>query len=278
MLDVFPDRKQILLLAIFFTPSFLYWSSGIHKEGLIFTGVALITYHVYYGFKENRFTIRRWLAIFLGLSILLLLRNFVLVIILPALLAWVLANKWPRYSLVCYASVYLFCLVSFFTLRHLDTRLDFPQAVVSKQQAFIQNVGKSSVPIKELEPTALSFLKSTPQAISLSMIRPYPGDVKHLLSLAAAVETDLLLLLFFLFLLYRRKEKLTAKNFLYFCVFFSLTLLLAIGFSVNNLGAIVRYRSIVLPLIIPLIAVQTDWRAITNSIAGKNKKNLATNL
>jgi hypothetical protein len=34
------------LLSIF-VPSFLYWGSGIHKEGLIFTGIALIIFHVY---------------------------------------------------------------------------------------------------------------------------------------------------------------------------------------------------------------------------------------
>lgn len=164
----------------------------------------------------------------------------------------------------------------FFALRFIDPRLDFPRAVVSKQQAFIENVGKSSVPIKELDPTVLSFIKNTPQAFTLSVIRPYPSDVKHLLSLAAAVETDLLLVIFLLFLVYRRKEKINSKNILYFCVFFSLTLLLAIGFSVNNLGAIVRYRSIVLPLIIPLIVVQTDWKAIAASFAGKNKKDFAT--
>ena len=276
MMDVIPDRKNLLLLAIFFTPSFFYWSSGIHKEGLIFTGIALIVYHVYYGFKEKRFTLKRWSAILLGLVIFLLLRNFVLVITLPALFAWLLANKWPKYSLACFSAVYLLCLISFFTLRFIDPRLDFPRAVVSKQQAFIENVGKSSVPIKELDPTVSSFIKNTPQAITLSVIRPYPSDVKHLLSLAAAVETDLLLLIFLLFLLYRRREKITSKNILYFCVFFSFTLLLAIGFSVNNLGAIVRYRSIVLPLIIPLIVVQTDWKAIATSFAGKNKKDFAT--
>ena len=44
MSDVFPGRKQIILLATFLVPSFLYWTSGIHKEGLIFTGISLVIY------------------------------------------------------------------------------------------------------------------------------------------------------------------------------------------------------------------------------------------
>ena len=262
MVDVFPSQKIIVLLATFFVPSFFYWTSGIHKEGLIFAGIALIIYHIYFGNKEKRIGVKRWLGIMLGLLILLLLRNFILVIIIPAAIAWFLANRWPKYGLACFGAVYLFSTVAFFSIRHIDPRLDFPQAVVSKQQAFIKIVGNSSIPIKELEPTALSFLKNTPQAITLSAARPYPSDVHHLLSLAAAIETELILLLFLLFLFFRKRDVVSSKNTLYFCTFFSVSLLLAIGFSVNNLGAIVRYRSIMIPLVVILMAAQINWKKI----------------
>ena len=273
MVDVFPNQKSIILLTTFFVPSFFYWSSGIHKEGLIFAGIALIIYHIYFGNKEKRFGVNRWLGIILGLFILLLLRNFILVIIIPSAIAWILANRWPKYGLVCFGAIYLFCTIAFFTLRYIDTRFDFPQAVVSKQQAFIKNVGKTSIPITQLEPTALSFLKNIPQAISLSSARPYPSDVHHLLSLAAAIETVLILLLFLIFLFFNTSNGTHSKNTLYFCTFFSVSLLLAIGFSVNNLGAIVRYRSITLPLLIAMMAAQTDWKTIIDFLSGKSKKN-----
>ena len=54
MADVFPAQKRIILLTTFLVPSFLYWASGIHKEGLIFTGIALIIFHIYFGNKENK--------------------------------------------------------------------------------------------------------------------------------------------------------------------------------------------------------------------------------
>ncbi len=277
MTDVFPNQKNLLLVTTFLVPSFLYWSSGIHKEGLIFTGIALIIYHIYFAHKEKKFGIKRWTGIILGLFILLLLRNFILVIIIPAVIAWVISNQWPQYRLASFFSVYLLCVVAFFTLRYADSRLDFPQAVVSKQLAFINNVGHSSIPIRTLEPTAISFLINAPQAITLSSVRPYPGDVHHLLSLAAAVETELILLLFLLFLLFRKWKVTFSKNTLYFCVFFSISLLLAIGFSVNNLGAIVRYRSIILPLLVGVMSAQTDWKTITEFFSGKYKKSQVTN-
>lgn len=274
MTDIFPEKKTTVLLATFLVPSFLYWTSGIHKEGLIFTGISLIVYAVYFGLKEKKWSFKRIVCLVIGFLLLLSLRNFLIVIILPAILAWIMANRWPKYGLAIFASLYLFFGILFFTLRYVDPRLDFPQAVVNKQQEFIQlKGGNSSIPIKELQPSATSFLKNTPQAINLSTIRPYPSDVRHILSLAAAIEIDGLLLMFALFLLFRTNGK-KSRILLYFCIFFSLSLLLAIGFSVNNLGAIVRYRSVIMPFLVIPMAAQIDWnrlsRLLTNNIKNKN--------
>ncbi len=260
--DVFPGKKLAILMATFLVPSFLYWTSGLHKEGLIFTGISLVIYSVYFSTTEKKFGIRRLLLLLTGLLLLLVLRNFILVIIVPALLAWLLANRRPRYALGIFAGVYLIFGVLFFTARYIHPRFDFPQAVVNKQQAFIKLQGSnSSIPIRELEPNAASFLINTPQAINLSTLRPYPSDVRHILSLAAAIEIDALLLFFMVFLFFRRR-RLRSKNLIYFCVFFSFSVLLAIGFSVNNLGAIVRYRSVIMPLLVVPMVAGLDWKKL----------------
>lgn len=271
MSDAFRGKKIAVLMATFLVPSFLYWTSGIHKEGLIFTGISLVVYCIYFGNKENRFGFKRIACLLIGLSLILVLRNFLIAIIIPALLAWLLANRWPKYGLAIFVSLYLLFGILFFTVRYINPRLDFPQAVVNKQQEFIKlQGGNSTIPIKQLQPNAISFLKNTPQAINLSAIRPYPSDVHHILSLAAAIEIDLLLLMFVLFLFWRTNG-LQSKNLIYFCLFFSFSMLLAIGFSVNNLGAIVRYRSVFIPLLVVPMAAQIDWKKIESFFSGKNK-------
>lgn len=276
MADAFPSRKLPVLLATFLIPSVLYWTSGIHKDGLIFLGISIVVYHVYFGLKEHRFGIKRIAGMLLGLFLLLLLRNYVLVIIIPAVFTWILASKWPGKGLAIFATAYLFFIVIFFTIRYISPQLDFPQAVVNKQKEFLKLEGNASVPIKELEPTVGSFMKSIPQAFTISTIRPYPSDVRHILSLAAAAEIMVLFILFLLFLFFRFKTT-HDNNFILFCIFFSVSMLLAIGFSVNNLGAIVRYRSIIIPLLaVPMIA-QTDWsrlaRLLSNGIKNNNNMN-----
>ena len=273
MADVFPGKKITILLSTFLVPSFLYWTSGLHKEGLIFTGLSLVIYIIYFSLKEKRLGFKRLFILLAGMVLILTLRNFIIVIILPAILAWLLASRWPKFGLLIFSSLYLFFGILFFTLRYIDTRLDFPQAVVNKQQEFMQlKGGNSTIPIKQLQPTAISFLKTTPQAINLSTIRPYPSDVRHILSLAAAIEINALLLMFFLFLFFRTDGN-RSKNLAYFCLFFSFSLLLAIGFSVNNLGAIVRYRSIIMPLLIIPMAAQIDWSKLGRFFNSNIKNN-----
>lgn len=273
MADVFPGKKITILLSTFLVPSFLYWTSGLHKEGLIFTGLSLVIYIIYFSLKEKRLGFKRLFILLAGMVLILTLRNFIIAIILPAILAWLLASRWPKFGLLIFSSLYLFFGILFFTLRYIDTRLDFPQAVVNKQQEFMQlKGGTSTIPIKQLQPTAISFLKTTPQAINLSTIRPYPSDVRHILSLAAAIEINALLLMFFLFLFFRTDGN-RSKNLAYFCLFFSFSLLLAIGFSVNNLGAIVRYRSIIMPLLIIPMAAQIDWSKLGTFFNSNIKNN-----
>ena len=273
MIHVYPNKRIPVLLATFLVPSFLYWTSGIHKDGLIFTGIALVIYGIYFGHLEKKFNLKRILLILSGLLMILVFRNFLIVIIVPALIAWILANRWPRYGLSIFGAVYILFIVFFFTARYINPKFDFPQAVVTKQHEFMQLIGGSAVPMKKLQPTAESFLKNIPQAITLSSIRPYPSDVNHILSLAAAVEIDLLLLMFVLFLFFK-SDKVRSRNFIYFCIFFSFSVLITIGYTINFLGAVVRYRSIIIPLLIVPVAAQINWAKLSgllfNNIKSKN--------
>jgi hypothetical protein len=278
MNDVFPGKKLQILVAAFLIPSFLYWSSGLHKEGLIFLGFSFVIYHVYFSLKNKKITPGSVLFILLGLLLILILRNFLIVIVIPALIAWLLANKFSKRGLLVFAICYSVFVIFFFTARYISPHLDFPQAVVTKQKEFTSLLGNSSVPMKKLQPNFWSFVTNTPQAITLSVIRPYPGDVRHILSLAASAEINFLLLLFLIFLFWGKNGN-RSPIFVYFCLFLSISVFLTIGYSVNNLGAIVRYRSIVLPFVLIPLFCEIDWGRIYTVLFGniRNKNNTSKN-
>jgi hypothetical protein len=270
--DVFPGKKIHVLLATFLIPSFAYWTSGIHKDGLVFMAISLIVYHVYFALKEKRFKLSSIFPLLISLIIIISFRNFLLVIMIPALFAWILSNRFPKRNALIFISTYLISGVLFFSLRYLSAGLDFPQAVVDKQKAFKTLQGNSGFDFPELKPTVGSFLMNAPHALSSTTLRPHPGDVKHILSMAAASETAFRLFLFLLFLIWRTNG-IKSISFIWFCIFFSFSFLLLIGFSVNFLGAIVRYRSIILPfLLVPVISL-IDWARIYSILFNNIKNN-----
>ena len=267
MKDVFPDKKIPILLSTFLVPSVLYWTSGVHKDGIIFFGLMFAIYHLYFGFQQNRFSILRNLSILFGLLLVLVLRNFMIIPVLPAIFAWVLAERLKKKPVYVFSAVYLLFIIVFFAARFLHPRLDLPEAVVVRQEAFLSLGGGSAVDVQKLEPTFLSFLSNAPQSFALSVIRPYPSDVKHLLSLAASIEINFLLLIFLIFLFWRKRGSSTTP-FLLFCVFLSFSVLMMIGYTVNILGAIVRYRSIVLSLLVVPMAAKIDWSKVSRLFFG----------
>ena len=269
MNDAFPGKKILLLAAIIGVPSVLYWTSGTHKEGMIFSGIAISLYCVYFARKEGRFSGKKIAALLFSILMVLILRNFIAILLVPALFTWYISSRSNKNGLLIFSILYTLFIILFFNARQLTSRLDFPKAVVEKQHAFIKiKHGNTRVAIKALEPTALSFLKNTPQSIKLTVLRPQPKDVHNLLSLVSVIETYLFYLLFLLFLWKRNPEPFDRKL-IYFCLFFAFSVLLAIGFSNNNIGAIVRYRSLVIPfLIIPLV-VRINWSAIARFFRNK---------
>lgn len=274
--DYFPGRRIAVLVAVFFIPSFIYWTSGLHKEGLLFNAIALTIYAFYFGWKEQKLTWKKAALVLGSLLTLLALRNYIVMLLLPALLTWAVARKLAWKPAVTYTVIYFLFALFFFIAPHINTKLDFPGAIVGKQEQFQKLTGGSEVPVQPLQPTVRSFLANAPQAFSLALVRPYFSDIRHLLSMAAAVEINALLALFIVYLLWNRK-RIRLTPFTLFCLAFSLSVLLIIGYTVNFLGAIVRYRSIVLPLLFVPVIVQVPWEALGHYFFNINDKNNVDN-
>ena len=270
MQNVFPMKKFSILIACFIIPSFLYWTSGIHKEGIIYSAMGMIIFSIYFGLKQKHFGPYKIGLIIFGFILMLALRNFLILPLIPALIAWIVSEKLKtKYNpgKIFLITGLLFVLL-FFISGYISSTIDLPSVVVKKQQEFIGLQGGSSVTVNRLKPNFLSFVTNAPQAFSLSALRPYPSDVKHLLSLAASLEINVLLLIFIIFIFWHHPLK-QPSPFILFCFFFSFAVLMMIGYTVNVLGAIVRYRSIVLPfLIVPLFA-RVNWTKINSYILGK---------
>ncbi len=270
-IKAFPCYKSALITCVFLLPSLVYFTSGVHRDGFIYLSLSIIIYNVYYMLENKTFHLQKMLATIVCLCFIFLLRNFVFITLVPALAAWIIAIRFPRHSLTIFISLYTAMAGLFFLSGTISPRFDLPADVSSRQIAFIKisKLGASTININPLYPNFRSFLNNAPQALNHSLMRPYLTEKFTLLYFPVAVEIFIYEILFALFIFFKRSNLL--GPFYYFCIFFSLSMFLLIGYTIPIIGAIARYRSIYFPfLIVPLICF-TDWTKIKNSVYIKKK-------
>ena len=263
-IKIYPGREIMVIIGCFLLPSALYFSSGIHKDGIVFLMLAVLVYSVYQSLCKNRFSLKRVILVGISLCLLFLLRSFIFLVLLPALFAWILSAKakWPAGR--TFVVVYLFAGLLFFNVSSLNSKINPLEIITKKQTEYINlPVAATQIELTSLQPTFKSFVSNTPHALNHSLLRPYVWEqpVKSLLpfGLELMLYQFLLLLLFF----FRRKDiKQTDKPFLFFAIFFILSVFLLIGYIVPNLGSLVRYRSLYLPLIITPVLCCLDWNKL----------------
>ena len=262
-IKIFPARSFQLIICIFLLPSALFFSSMIHRDGLILLSISMIIFHLFFMMGQHQFSWKKLFIVLLFLLLIFLLRNFVFICLVPALIAWLIAEKFTKYAFICFVSVYAFLTILFFCSGYISPRADLPQYVSSRQSSFIEvgKEGASTINIKTLYPSFKSFVSNAPQAFNHAVMRPYISDVDSFVYIPFAVEIMVIEILFIFFLL-GLKRKREINPLIYFCAFFCVTMFLVIGYTVPIIGAIVRYRSIYLVFLLLTIIGYVDWNTL----------------
>lgn len=263
-LKVYPGRKWLVMIGCFLLPSTLYFSSGIHKDGLVFLLLAVLLYTMYQMLNESRTGIIQLVLAGVCLAFLFLIRNFIFIVLTPALLAWILSARYKWNVAIVFIAVYLAGGLLLFNINSVFPKVK-PLEVITHRQSEYINLGSSDTQIELalLDPSFKSFAANAPQSLNHVLLRPYLWElpVKSLLPLN--IELAIYQLLFLLFLFFRRERSPGSDTpFLVFAIVFSLSLFLLIGYIVPNLGSIVRYRSLYLPLIITPLLCSINWNRI----------------
>ncbi len=257
-----PKYSFVIIICVFLLPSVIYFTSGIHRDGFIFLCLSIVIYNTQKLIEQKKHLSGIIFPMLIFLCIILLLRNFVFIALAPALLAWLLAERFQKHAFISFLGVYGAAAVLFFFSTTLPPAFNLPEHVVSKQLEFIElsKGGGSAIAINPLHANIGSFLHNAPQALNHSIMRPYLNEKFNFLYTPLAVEILAYEVLFLLFVFFRKKTPLTP--FIYFCLFFSISMFLVIGYTIPILGAIVRYRSIYFPLLLIPIIYLTDWEKI----------------
>ena len=264
---IYSNKNYLIIGTCFLLPSLLIYTGVIHKEGLIFTAIGIVVYNMYVALQKNRFSLIRLIGIVTAMSFIFLQRNYVLLAMLPAIFGWVISCKNKYSPFFTFSLIYLVGIILFFAAQFVSPKLNLPQSLVNKQAEF--NEFKTAVTYirsDTLQASFKSFAGIAPEAFEHGFLRPFFTDLKLSVSLFPLALEVLLYEIFFLLYIFFRNKKSNIDPFIYFGIYFAISLLLIIGYTIPIIGAIVRYRSIYLPFLFTPIICSINWQKIREII------------
>lgn len=272
--EQYPQLHRWFAMAAFFIPSVFFWGSGLLKDTITLGCLGVATYQVYRIFIKKKFGIRHIVLLAVSLYGIYSIKIYILLTFLPAAIVWVfLANLDSIRSPVLRIMLAPFMITCAIGLGYFAML----KAGEDNEKYSLSNVAKtaqvtaydiryytgrdagSGYSLGELDGTFGSMIRLAPQAVNVSLYRPYLWEVKNPFMLLSALES-LLLLVLTLYIIVKKNIGLTTSisnmNVL-FALIFSIAFAFAVGVSTYNFGTLVRYKIPLLPYF--LVALILIW-------------------
>ena len=254
--------KSALLFALFLIPSTLLWGSGILKEGFLLFSMGIFVYGFFNWLDE--FSAKNNLLLLIGIGLMLIIKPYVFLSIIPVALAAVITKRLNIKPLIAYLGVILTGFSAIVAVQLLGI-FDLFDLLQQKQTAFynvaMMNEAGSVISAPSIQ-TPLRAIFAIPEVLTTVLFRPFVTEINSIFYALAAAENLLLLGLIALMIFFFKRPTLNQLNFVFFALFFALILGTLIGWTTPILGAIVRYKVPFLPFIFSLIFSCIDFNKI----------------
>ncbi len=249
-------HRYALIASVFLIPQVWLWGSGVLKEGLVLGAIGLLFFGIWHLLVYRCYRTQNIAAALLGLGGLLLVKNYLLLCLLPAFLFLILDYFVPRLKIWFAATISaMVSVIGLMVLSQVES-IALLEKLVSKQVDFIRlgimSDSGSYFEIPRLKPELFSFIKAAPEAMMNVLFRPFIGDADSLLAIFSSIEAMIIALLIFIALVPWQRGRIWNSKIFYFGLFFSVSLFLLIGLVTPVAGAIVRYKIPALIFIVPI--------------------------
>ena len=262
--EQYPRLHKKLAIAAFFIPSVFFWGSGLLKDTITIACLGVATYQIYRTFIRKRFGIWHLILLTVSLYGMYNIKIYILLTFLPAAIIWLfLANLESIRSVVLKIMLAPFMLTAAITLGYFammkageDNSKYSLKKVAMTAKITAYDIGfytgrdaGSGYALGELDGTLTSMFRLAPQAIVVSLFRPYLWEVKNPLMLLSAVESFFLLFLTGYIIIKSNLRLFAALSnaSVLFSLVFSIVFAFAVGVSTFNFGTLVRYKIPLIP-------------------------------
>lgn len=275
-LKIRPNLTKQFAIAVFFLPSVFFWGSGLMKDSITLGALGWLFFGFYRAFIEKRKIMASLLIISLAGYVIATVKIYILLSFLPPALFWIFTENNARIKSAFLRNLArpLFlgiglavALYGTTTLTEGDTRYDLEnmgeRSRINTLYLSQQVQTGSAYDIGIFDGTLGSALTVGPQAIVVSLFRPFLWEVRNPIMLLSALEATLFIVLT-LTLTYRTGffktiRLIASKPILTFCIIFALILAFGVGTNSGNFGTLVRYKIPLMPFYLGALYLMQDY-------------------
>lgn len=262
---IYPSAYKQLAIAVFFLPSVFFWGSGFLKDSLCIGALGWVFYGFYNTLIEKRNILFSAVMGIMGSYLLTEVKVYILMSFLAPAIFWVFNENSRRIKsdavrmlakpfFIIFGA--LIGLLGATRLTEGDERFDVDQigerTRITQQALYNRTKDEGSgYNIGNIDGSLASIASVAPQAVFVSIFRPFLWEVRNPVMFLSALEafwfTLFTLRIFFRTGFVRTLGLIFSRPIISFCFLFTIILAIGVGTNSGNFGTLVRYKIPLMP-------------------------------
>lgn len=255
----YPNNNGKLAIAVLFIPSVVFWGSGVLKDTVTLGALGWMTWSLLRWIDHKKRGLTEAVVLIISIFTIYKIKLYILICYLPMVAVWLFFKHIKRIRnlvlkiLVVPILLSIFGIVGFFALEQITNENDKYALNNLAERARItaydirygwgaRTGGEGGYDIGIPDGTWLGMFRLMPDAINVSLFRPFLWEVRNPLMLLSSLEALVVLLVTIRALLTGKISRVSKDPFLVFCLGFSLIFAFAVGVSTFNFGTLMRYK------------------------------------
>lgn len=255
-------KSKYLHIAVLFVPSVIFWGSGILKDSITLGALGWFTWSIFRMVQLKKRGALEFIVCLAASWLISSVKPYILICMAPTAILWIYVRSLSRIrnTVTKYLMVPVFGVVmigsAFFATVYTSTDEYNLSNVAYRASMTAHDIrygwgartgGDGGYDIGKLDGTWQSMIRLMPQAINVSLFRPYLWEVRNPLMLLSALESIGVLFLTLRMVVKRKFRPALKDPFMVFCLVFSLLFAFAVGVSTFNFGSLMRYKIPLMP-------------------------------
>ena len=251
----FPKSKNAAVVAFLFAPSVVLWSSGLIKESIATSSLALIIGTVIANQKLGKgLKVKQWILLIISFYFAWKLKYYYVGVLVPTLIAsWLLYSVSKKLQSAFFHKYRVFTwvlalAVGIMIISTTQINLQFnylPEVIKINHDAFVAKSQEGDyIVFNHLDSNWGSILANSPKAVWSGLFRPFFWDINTGFKLISSIE-NLVLLVLLLWNLPSLRWGMNSEDNLWLTagIIYILALAVFLSLSTPNLGTLTRYKA-----------------------------------